>query len=190
MGIEDCWRSGLHGNDGWMRVRSPVCGAASPTIEPPGRRGRAPIRRDDDRAPSRGRARWLPVSDQDSRASGFEGLRVGTAHDVSIRMAIAADGRCLGIVPAANVSMMCMRPPQQGQGLGSVRSSSVVAAAIGSASGGGVRTLHLDAEVANGASILVWLRRSPVSRPPRDQITPLPEMSTGLRQPGMNERGG
>jgi hypothetical protein len=31
---------------------------------------------------------------------GFEGLTIGTAHDVSIRIAIAADGRCLGIVPA------------------------------------------------------------------------------------------
>ncbi|MFZ1103216.1 MAG: hypothetical protein WAN86_10315, partial [Hyphomicrobiaceae bacterium] len=51
---------------------------------------------------------------------GFEGLTVGTAHDVSIRIAIGVgDGRCLGIVPASNVSMTCMRPPQQGQGLGS-----------------------------------------------------------------------
>ena len=68
---------------------------------------------------------------------GFEGLTAGMAHDVSIRIAIGVgDGRCLGIVPAANVSMMCMRPPQQGQGLGSVRGSSVRAAAVGSGSGG------------------------------------------------------
>ena len=69
---------------------------------------------------------------------GFEGLTAGMAHDVSIRIAIGVgDGRCLGIVSASNVSMTCMRPPQQGQGLGSVRGSSVVAAAIGSGSGGG-----------------------------------------------------
>jgi hypothetical protein len=56
----------------------------------------------------------------------FEGLTVGTAHDVSIRIAIGGgDGRCLGIVAASNVSMTCMRPPQQGQGVGSVRVASV-----------------------------------------------------------------
>jgi hypothetical protein len=40
------------------------------------------------------------------------------AHDVSIWIALGGvDRRCLGIVPASNVSMTCMRPPQQGQGL-------------------------------------------------------------------------
>jgi hypothetical protein len=60
------------------------------------------------------------------------------AHDVSIRIAVAAgDRRCVRIVPASNVSMTCMRPPQQGQGLGSVRGPSVRAAAVGSGLGGG-----------------------------------------------------
>jgi hypothetical protein len=35
-----------------------------------------------------------------------------------------------------NISMTCTRPPQQGQGLGSVRGSSVRAAAAGSGLGG------------------------------------------------------
>src|SRR5688572_14949489 len=92
---------------------------------------------------------------------GFEGLTVGTAHEVSIRIAIAAgDRRCLGIVPASNVSMMCMRPPQQGQGLGSVRGSSVVAAAIGSGSGG--RGGHL----SNARALAMAAVRLPFARRP------------------------
>ena len=43
---------------------------------------------------------------------GFGGVTVGMPHDVSIRIALGAgDRRCLGIVPASNVSMISMRPP-------------------------------------------------------------------------------
>ena len=160
-GLSTAGAAGSMGNDGWMRVRSAACGAASPTMEQPGRRGRVPIRRDGNLAPSRGRARWLPVSDQDSRASGFEGLMVGAAHDVSIRIAIGAgDGWCLGIIPASNVSMTCMRPPQQGQGLGSVRGSSVGAAVVGSGSGGG------GGHLSNSRALAMAAVRLPLARRP------------------------
>ena len=88
---------------------------------------RAPISRGDDRATSRGRARWLPVSEQDELSGDRrKRLTVGVAHDVSIRIAIGAGvGRCLGSQPRSKVSMTSMRPPQHGQGRGSVRGSSV-----------------------------------------------------------------
>lgn len=91
---------------------------------------------------------------------GFEGLTVGTAHDVSIRMAVAAgDRRCLGKVPALNVSTTCMRPPQQGQGLGSVRGSSVRAAAGGTGWGGGGGHLSNWRALATAAVRLPLARR-------------------------------
>lgn len=95
----------------------------------------------------------------------FEALTVGTAHDVSIRFAIGAGDRlCVGIVPASNVSMTCMRPPQQGQGLGSVRGSSVRAAAIGSGLGGGGGHLSKARALAMAAA------RLPLARKPPDQV--------------------
>ena len=39
-------------------------------------------------------------------------------------MAAVGEGRCLGVEPASNTSMTCMRPPQQGHGVGSTRGSS------------------------------------------------------------------
>ena len=44
-------------------------------------------------------------------------------HEVSILIAVAADvGRCFGSQPRAKVSMMIMRPPQHGHGVGKMRS--------------------------------------------------------------------
>ena len=43
------------------------------------------------------------------------GWRVA-AHDVSILIAAGMVGRYRGVAPRAKVSMMSMRPPQQGQG--------------------------------------------------------------------------
>jgi hypothetical protein len=91
---------------------------------------------------------------------GFEGLTVGAAHDVSIRIALSAgDRRWLGIVPAPNVSMTCMRPPQQGQGFGSVRGSSVRAAAVVSGLGGGGGHLSSSRALAMAAARLPLARR-------------------------------
>jgi hypothetical protein len=60
--------------------------------------------------------------------------RLGHRHEVSILIAsIGTCGRCRGIAPRAKVSMMLMRPPQCGQGCGSL---SLVASA-GSAWGVG-----------------------------------------------------
>ena len=56
-------------------------------------------------------------------------------HEVSILIvAEAGVGRCLGWQPRAKVSMMNMRPPQQGHGRGSMRGSS--AAGVSVVSGG------------------------------------------------------
>ena len=94
-------------------------------------------------------------------SADFEGLTVGTAHDVSIRIAIGVDDRrCVGIVPASNASMMCMRPPQQGQGLGSVRGSSARAAAVGSGSGGG------GGHSSNSRALAMAAARLPLARRP------------------------
>src|ERR1700694_5478667 len=50
-------------------------------------------------------------------------------HEVSILiMAGACVGRCFGSLPRAKVSMMNMRPPQQGHGRGSMRGSSAAGA--------------------------------------------------------------
>ena len=50
-------------------------------------------------------------------------------HEVSILIAAGAGvGRCFGSQPRAKVSMMIMRPPQQGHGRGSTRGSSSAAA--------------------------------------------------------------
>src|SRR5262245_5224981 len=90
----------------------------------------------------------------------FEGVTVGTPHEVSILIAIGGvDCRCLGIVSAANVSMTCMRPPQQGQGLGSVGGSSVRAAASGSGLGGGGGHLSNSRALAMAAARLPLARR-------------------------------
>ena len=92
---------------------------------------------------------------------GVEGLTLGTAHDVSIRIAIGGHGRrCQGIVPASNVSMTCMRPPQQGQGVGSMRGSSVRAAVLGSGSdrGGG--------QLSNARALAMAAARLPLARRP------------------------
>src|SRR6516164_6081893 len=49
-------------------------------------------------------------------------------HEVSIPTAVVRGaGRCFGWQPAAKVSMMIMRPPQQRQGRGSTRGSSAAA---------------------------------------------------------------
>jgi hypothetical protein len=49
-------------------------------------------------------------------------------HEVSMLSAVAAEvGRCFGWQPAAKVSMMIMRPPQQQQGRGGTWGSSVAA---------------------------------------------------------------
>ena len=89
----------------------------------------------------------------------FEGLTVGRAHDVSIRIGIGGDGRCPGIVPASNVSTTSMRPPQQGHGLGSVRGSSARAAALGSGAGGGGGHLSSSRALAMVAARLPLARR-------------------------------
>jgi len=47
---------------------------------------------------------------------------------------VAGAGRCFGWQPAAKVSMMIMRPPQQWQGRGSTRGSSAAVASEVSAS--------------------------------------------------------
>ena len=50
-------------------------------------------------------------------------------HEVSILIAAGTGvGRCFGSEPRAKVSMMNMRPPQQGHGLGSTRGWSIAAA--------------------------------------------------------------
>ena len=54
-------------------------------------------------------------------------------HEVSILIAAEAGvGRCLGLQPRAKVSMMIMRPPQQGHGRGSTRGSSTAVVLRGS----------------------------------------------------------
>src|SRR5690242_12040973 len=62
-----------------------------------------------------GRAAVLPVDDQRGKArSGVGGVH---AHEVSIRItARGVVGRWRGWQPVSKVSMMIMRPPQQGQG--------------------------------------------------------------------------
>ena len=50
-------------------------------------------------------------------------------HEVSILIAAGAGmGRCFGSQPRAKVSMINMRPPQQGHGRGSMRASSAAGA--------------------------------------------------------------
>jgi len=53
-------------------------------------------------------------------------------HDVSILIVCGAEeGRCLGCCPGKKVSMMIMRPPQQGQGCsGAFGSSGLALAAL------------------------------------------------------------
>src|SRR5215468_9149132 len=51
-----------------------------------------------------------------------DGARHCYAHDVSIRISGGCgDGRCLGVLPGANTSMMIMRPPQNGHGRGELQ---------------------------------------------------------------------
>src|SRR5216683_975290 len=50
-------------------------------------------------------------------ASGFAAWQLGHRHEVSILIVvIGAVGRCRGAEPRSKVSMMIMRPPQQGHG--------------------------------------------------------------------------
>ena len=67
--------------------------------------------------------------------------RSSSVLDVSI---LVGDGRgvdwCVGVQPGPNTSMMCMRPPQQGHGVGSTRGSSAPGASVGSGLGGGGAT--------------------------------------------------
>ena len=61
------------------------------------------------------------------------GARLGDgAHDVSTLMVtVGAAGRSRGALPRLKVSMMIMRPPQQGQECASVSDSSIVSASVG-----------------------------------------------------------
>ena len=74
--------------------------------------------------------RPLPAASQREQASvAAVGDRRRWPHEVSILIVGGLDvGRCLGSQPRAKVSMMIMRPPQQGQGRGSTRGSSAAAA--------------------------------------------------------------
>src|SRR5439155_20124951 len=69
------------------------------------------------------------------RNGEFAMLTEGRAHDVSILPGI---GRHLGSQPGAKVSITIMRPPQRGQGQGSMRGVSVAISgcSCGSAAGG------------------------------------------------------
>src|SRR4029453_8034711 len=77
------------------------------------------------------------------RGGGGTGARYVSCarrHDVSILTTGAVElGRCLGSQPGAKISMMSIRPPQQGQGRGSTQGCSVSAAfvVLGSLESGG-----------------------------------------------------
>jgi hypothetical protein len=68
-------------------------------------------------------------------------LSIAFRHDVSILITVRiAVGRFLGMLPGSSTSMMCMRPPQHGHGVGSTRGSSAPGAAMGSGFGAGGAT--------------------------------------------------
>jgi hypothetical protein len=81
-----------------------------------------------------GRSRARPSSVEEGRSSpnavvaGRQPARIASSvpadgtfahHDVSILMATGADDRERGVAPRLKVSMMIMRPPQQGHGCAS-----------------------------------------------------------------------
>jgi hypothetical protein len=82
-------------------------------------------------------------------------------HEVSILIAPDAGvGRCLGSQPRAKVSMMNMRPPQQGHGRGSMRAWS--AAGVSVMSGGSGLT---GAAINSRARAMLTARLPLASRP-------------------------
>ena len=62
-----------------------------------------------------GRAPTRPMDDRQVSAPWRLGEAAGGAHEVSILITVSV-GRCCGVEPRVKVSMMTMRPPQQGAG--------------------------------------------------------------------------
>ena len=133
------WRFDRHGwGAGWARLGSGAmmdcAGAAEPMASAVlGDAGRRRSRLD--LGPEPGvRARVTVAGRRPvKRTSRFAAPELGRGrHDVSILMArVGATGRYRGWVPRAKVSMMIMRPPQQGQGCAGVGGSSIVSTSAG-----------------------------------------------------------